>query len=139
MLKEIISFSDCYDRPAELTADQLEWFRNTVKKCLDASGYDVPVIAYDHDLYKGKSRDALGCCCTGDPENPLRKEAGTFITIDCYFIDEQWNAMHGTGWNISGDTLEGVIAHELAHLTVWRHGRKHKRRTAEILEAIKAA
>lgn len=135
-MQAVITYSDYLDRPAKLTDVELDWFYSTVKRAQKATGYNVPIIPYDHDLYSKKHRDALGVCCTTDPENPLRNGADTYITIDCYFIDECWREEFADGWKIESDTLVDVIAHELAHLTVWRHGVKHRKLTAELVKKI---
>lgn len=138
-MKAITTYTDYKDRPAELTADELSWFAEIVAKARQATGCTVPIIPYDHDLYRGKSREALGTCTTTDPENQLGEGVETWITIDCYFIDECWRHEFKGDFLIAGETLEEVIAHEIAHLTVWRHGKKHSAQTAKLLELIRAA
>lgn len=135
-MRAVTTYSDFRNRPAELTEEELAWFNSVVRKAQKATGYNVPIIPYDHDLYDRKHRDALGVCCTTDPENPLGKDANTYITIDCYFIDECWREKFADGWRLESDTLVDVIAHELAHLTVWRHGAKHRKLTAELVKKI---
>lgn len=138
-MKAVTTYSDYLGRPAELTAEQLDWFYGTVKKAQAATGYNVPIIPYDHDLYERGHRDAIGVCCTTDPHNQLGEGVETFITIDCYYIDECWRHEFKGDFFLEDDTLIDVIAHELAHLTIWRHGKKHKALTAEIRSKIAAA
>ncbi len=138
-MKAITTYTDYKNRPTELTAEELSWFAEIVAKAQRATGYTVPIIPFDHDLYRGKSRNALGSCCTTDPENQLGEGVETYITIDCFFIDECWRHEFKGDHLITGDTLQEVIAHEIAHLTVWRHGKKHSALTAALLEQIEAA
>lgn len=138
-MKAITTYTDYKNRPTELTAEELNWFAEIVARAQRATGYTVPIIPFDHDLYRGKSRNALGSCCTTDPENQLGEGVETYITIDCYFIDECWRHEFKGDHLIAGETLQEVIAHEIAHLRVWRHGKKHSALTRELLEQIKAA
>ena len=135
-MKAVITYSDYLDRQTELTEEELAWFYDVVSKAQKITGYNIPIIPYDHDLYDGKHRDALGVCCTTDPKNQLGDGVETYITIDCYFIDECWRHEFKGDFLIETDTLVGVIAHELAHLTVWNHGKKHRELTASILKKI---
>ena len=135
-MKAVITYSDYLNRPTELTKDELTWFYSIVSKAQQATGYNVPIIPYDHDLYDGKHRDALGVCCTTDPKNQLGNGVETYITIDCYFIDECWRHEFQGDYFFETDTLVGVIAHELAHLTIWRHGKKHQDLTESIMKKI---
>ncbi len=86
--KAVTTYSDCWNRPTELTKDELSWFYSQVDLARQATGCHVEIIPYDHELYTGKSVNALGCCVTTDPNNQLGEEVDTYITIDCYFIDE---------------------------------------------------
>lgn len=138
-MKPITTFTDCYYRPTELTAEEVRWFTEVVERALRIAGVQIEIIPYDHDLYEGKHRDALGCCCTLNPKDPLADGAGTYITIDCYFIDEKWRERFEGRYTIEKDTLEEVIAHEIAHLYAFRHGKKHSRLTAELYGKIMAA
>lgn len=136
-MKEITTYSDIYDRPTELTTEELDWFHKIVDHCKSVTGCDVEIVAYNHDLYTGKSKNALGCCCTSDPDDPLHGDS--YITIDTYFIHEMYDVEFNDGFNLSFDTLEGVIAHEIAHLYCWRHGKKHTALTQKLYSQIKAA
>lgn len=135
----VTTFSDAYNRPTELRPEELRWFEAVVAQARRATGVEVEIVPYDHELYTGKHRDALGTCTTKNPENPLAPDADSYITIDCYFIDEKYRERFEGAYTIEKQTLEEVIAHEIAHLYVWRHGKKHDRLTAELYERIKAA
>lgn len=138
-MKAVTTYTDYRNRPTELTADELRWFDETVARARMATGCTVPIIPFDHELYTRQHRDALGCCITENPDAPLAAGVDTFITIDCYFIDEAFRAEFRGDFLISGQRLDEVIAHEIAHLTVWRHGKKHSALTAQLLELIRAA
>lgn len=133
------TFSDAWNRPTELTAAEISWFNGIVDQARRATGVEVKIIPYDHELYSGKHRDALGTCTTKNPDDPLAPDADSYITIDCYFIDEKFRERFEGFRTIEKQTLEEVIAHEIAHLFVWRHGKKHDRLTAELAERIRAA
>ena len=138
-MKPVITFTDYLDRPTKLSAAELAWFQSVVDRARSAVGVDVEIIPFDHDLYRGKSKNALGCCCTRNAEDPLAADADSYITIDCFFIDEKYKERFEGGWDLSFSSLEEVIAHEIAHLYVWRHGKKHTDLTKRILEKINAA
>lgn len=138
-MEAITTYTDFLNRPTALTTKELNWFAEIVAKARQATGCMVPIIPFDHDLFCGKSRNALGTCNTTDPENQLGEGVETWITIDCYFIDECWRHEFMGDFLIAGETLEEVIAHEIAHLTVWRHGKKHSALTMKLLELIRAA
>ena len=139
MRKPVITYMDYRNRPTKLTDEELSWFNDVVAKARRATGCTVDIIPYDHDLYDGKHKEALGCCTTTDPKNMLGEGVDTYITIDCYFINECWRHEFKGDYLLSDDDLEGVLAHEIAHLTVWRHGKKHTALTEQILEQIQAA
>lgn len=137
--KPVTTYSDYRNRKTELTEEELAWFYSWVEKAKQATGCPVEIIPYDHELYAGNDVNALGCCITTDPSNQLNEGSDTFITIDCYFIDECWRREFKGQWTIENQTLPGVIAHEIAHLYVWRHGKKHTALTEKLLQQIQAA
>ena len=137
-VRSITTYLDYKDRPTELTEEELTWFYAVVQTAQMATGCDVPIIPYDHDLYRGRSKDALGSCCTCDPDHPLNADAETYITIDCYFIDECFKHEFRGAFLIGGEDLIDVVAHELAHCFVWRHGKKHSAKTTEFEQMIRA-
>lgn len=134
-MKEITTYD--FFGPMELTEAEIGWFHSIVEKCKAATGCTVDIIAYDHDLYSGKSKNALGCCITTDQENPLNGDS--YITIDTWFIHEKYQVEFDNFPAIEKATIEDTIAHEIAHLYCWRHGKKHNRITAELLEKIQNA
>lgn len=86
-----------------------------------------------------EAQDALGLTWTQDPKNTMGDGVDTYITIDCYFIDECWRHEFQGDYLIAGENLQHVIAHEIAHLSVWRHGKKHTALTEQIYQQIIAA
>lgn len=133
-MKEVITFKNEYDMETQLREEEIKWFHEIVQKFQEIIGISVPIIAYDHDLYRGKSVNALGCCCTNNCTNPLAEDGETYITIDCYYIDEKYKEKFENGWHIEKTMLEETIAHEIAHLYCWRHGKKHNELTQMILD-----
>ena len=131
-----LSWSDYFGNYKELTEKELGWFYGIVEKAKKATGYNVNILPYNHDLFKGKSKEALGCCVTTNPEDCLGAGVDTFITIDTYFIHEKYSEEFENGYSVESETLKHVIAHELAHLTVWRHGKKHTAKTEELYNII---
>jgi Zn-dependent protease with chaperone function len=136
-MKEMTSYSNEYGKQTELTPEELAWFHSAVDRARRATGCpeSVDIVAYDHDLYLGKSKDALGCCCSTDTKNPMAGDP--FIAIDNWFIHEMYEVVFKGWFNLNGgETLESVLAHEIAHLSVWRHGKKHTALTEHYLELI---
>ncbi|MBQ1470277.1 MAG: hypothetical protein IIZ29_05430 [Schwartzia sp.] len=134
-MREITTYD--FFGPASLTDAELDWFHAVVAKCKAATGCTVEIIAYNHDLYDGKSRDALGCCITDNTEDPLQGD--TWITIDTWFIHEKYEEEFCNGFSIERQSLVDVIAHEIAHTYQWRHCKRHQRITSELVEKIQAA
>lgn len=133
------TYTDYKNRPTELTEAELEWFFGVVEKAKRATGCPVDIIPWDHEQYFGDNENALGVILTEDPKAPLSAGVDTYITIDNYYIDEMWKVAFAGGWSLEEETLEHVIAHEIAHLTVWRHGKKHTALTEELYRQIMAA
>ena len=88
-----------------------------------------------------------------DPSNPrvIYRVGSTFfdadmrpveIVIDDYFVENNWLAASGSVVGkalveLAGDTLIGTICHEIAHLTHFRHGKKHTRLTQEYIALVR--
>lgn len=134
MLEQCTTYVDLLDNHSELTNDELKWFDNVVSICKDAIGVNIPIITYDHELLNSSSKDALGIFWTTDKKHPLNGES--FITIDCCTIHELYETKFNNGFDLIFDTLEGIIAHELAHGFQFRHCKRHRTITAEFLERI---
>lgn len=137
-MKSEYTYLDIYNNPTELTEEEKNWFHKTCQDCLKALGIKVPIYACQHELLKGKDKDALGLCWKlADSAAAAPKEA--YITIDTYFIHECYDVRFHGADNILTETLEEIIAHEAAHLTVWRHGKKHRELMAHYCDMINTA
>lgn len=129
----VTTYTDYRYRPTKLTDEELDWFYAQVEQAKQATGCEVEILPYDHDLYDSKSRNALGCCVSDNPQNPLAEDADSYITVDCYFIHECFRRDLYGELAIEKQTVLEVLAHEIAHLYVWRHGKKHTAKTQELL------
>lgn len=124
-------YEDIYGNMVELTSEELKWFHEVVSKfqMLDeAKG--IEITNRNHDEFKDKSKEALGVFYT---DNPKDSTIDCLITIDNYFIHEQYECVFNGGYDITFETLESVISHEIAHRFQFRHCKRHTRLTAEIL------
>ncbi len=124
-------YEDIYGNMVDLTEEELNWFYGIVAKFQmleEAKG--IEIVNRNHEELSGKSREALGQFYTDDPKD---EKADCFITIDNYFIHEQFEWVFNGKYNLAFETLENVIAHEIAHRFQFRHCKRHKRLTAEIL------
>lgn len=119
-----------------LTIQEMEFFADTVARVRYSVNVHCPIEPMDHDQLKGKHKEALGCCWKRiDDENGA---LSYLITIDEYFIHECFVAIEKPYMKIEPQTLEQVIAHEIAHLHHWRHGKKHNEMTAYIVSLIES-
>lgn len=126
-------YTDFYGTEISLTPDELTWFFNVVEKfhrLKEADGLEITNRNHEKDFHD-KSKDALGIFYTDDPDN---RNANCFITIDNYFIHECYDTVFNGFPNISGETLEHCIAHEIAHRFKFRHCKTHRRITEEIMD-----
>lgn len=124
-------YEDLYGNMVDLTAEELDWFYDIVAKFQtieEARG--IEITNRNHEELGGKNKEALGEFYT---DNPKDENADCFITIDNYFIHEQFECVFHGKHNLTFDTLENVIAHEIAHRFQFRHCKRHTRLTAEIL------
>lgn len=128
------TYRDCSDNPTELTQDEINWFQKIANICKAAVGVCIPIVTYDFELLSGKAKDAVGMFRTTDVKNPLNEDA--YIAIDCYTIHELYDVEFNNGSSLVFDTLEVIIAHELAHGFQFRHCKRHRTITAEFLERI---
>ncbi len=125
------TYEDIYGNMVELTEKELNWFYSIVEKFMllpEAKGLEI--TNRNHEELSGKSKEALGVFYTDCPNNV---NADCFITIDNYFIHEQFECVFNGGFNLSFETLESVISHEIAHRFQFRHCKRHTALTAEIL------
>lgn len=124
-------YEDIYGNMVELTTEELSWFYSIVenfKRLPESEG--IEITNRNHDEFKDKSKEALGVFYTDCP-NDIHAKA--MITIDNYFIHEQFECVFNGSYNLSFETLEGTISHEIAHRFQFRHCKRHQRITDEIL------
>jgi len=115
-----------------------EYFTKTVQKVLTSIGctMEIPITILDHETLKGKDRQALGLCWKDEVNNTYNITIDEFFVKECYLYFEL-NSIVGMTWELgSGDTLEKVICHELAHVGHWRHGKKHTELTNKLLSKV---
>jgi len=117
-----------------LTEEEVKFFNDTVARIKYSVNVNVPIEPMDHEQLTRKYKEALGICWAED--NGTGKPAPFKITIDEFFIHECYVALKDPYAVFVPDTLEHVIAHEIAHLHVWRHGKKHTELTQHICRLI---
>lgn len=130
------SYTDLHGNVLYLTESELTWFKSVCDKCIKATRINISIECDNHELtYKGtKGSEALGILITDSPKNPL--DGNLKITIDTYFIHECYEEKFNNGFNLNFESLEHVIAHELAHTIQWRHCKRHTRITEELYNKI---
>lgn len=110
-----------------------EYFSNTVNKISNDTNIQIDIKMFDHEKLDGRHKKAIGCCHQFNDDSFL-------ITIDDYFVQECYKHFilksKISSWSLVGETLEECICHELAHLTEWRHGKRHKELTDKYLKMI---
>lgn len=121
-------YTDFRNRPAVLTAEEQEYFRQTVKRVMEATSKSIPVHMSDHERLPGNNQDALGIHWRNEEDS-----ADEFITIDCYFIHECHQVEFFDAYDLNGESLVSVICHELAHMKYSRHTKYHQALTEEYI------
>lgn len=128
------TYSDLYGNKTALTTEEKEYFLNTVNRIKSSLGVELEITNRDHETaFTGKSKEALGIFYTEDPNVP---KEDCYITIDNFFIHECYMADTKGELNLSFQTLEEVICHELAHRDKFRHGKGHRKLTNELLSRV---
>lgn len=112
-----------------------EYFDSIVEKVLTQIGctININITMLDHETLTNKYKNALGICWRS-PEDDYHITIDTFFVQEChsYFIlDQFWST-----WELTGQTLEKVICHELAHIVQWNHCKKHTTITQELLNKV---
>lgn len=126
------NYTDLNDTPSELTESELSWFQSIVsrfQRLPEATGIEIKNA--DHEKLDRKNREAYGIFWKPTDENSGNN---LFITIDNFFIHEMYEVEFHNDFNLTGETLQSCIAHEIAHFYQFRHCKRHKRITEEILQ-----
>lgn len=95
-------YEDIYGNMVDLTEEELNWFYGIVAKFQmleEAKG--IEIVNRNHEKLSGKSREALGQFYTDDPKD---EKADCFITIDNYFIHEQFEWVFNGKYNLAFET-----------------------------------
>lgn len=130
------SYLDFDDNFKELTEAELQYFRDTVNEIQQILDVEIPIYNRNHEKdFVGKHKEALGIFYTNDKDYPQKD---CFITIDNFFIHECYEEKYHGAYNLSFQTLEEVICHEIAHSEQLRHCKRHERITQELLGKVKS-
>ena len=122
------------DTASTLTEEEIKFFNDTVAKIKYSVNVRVPIEPMNHEQLTGTNKEALGICWAEG--NGTGKPAPFRITIDEFFIHECYVYENDPLAVLRPASLEQVIAHEIAHLHVWRHGKKHTAFTEHICRLI---
>lgn len=119
-----------------LTVQEMDYFNETLARVKYSVNFNVSIEVMDHEQLDRNYREALGICWAVSDESG--KRVPTRITIDEYFVSECFAYYKDPYSVFRRDSLEHVIAHEIAHLHHWRHGKKHTELTERIFRFIEA-
>ena len=133
LTKDNLEYTDFKGDVYELTNDELDWFFNISNKMQLAINRSIDIRPYNHELYEGRSKEALGVFITSNPDEPFTEDCS--ITIDTWFIHEKYDEAMNCVSTICEESLEDVVAHELAHSDKFRHCKYHTRLTHAIVDA----
>lgn len=122
------------DTASTLTEEEIKFFNDTVSRIKYSVNVRVPIEPMNHEQLTGTNKEALGICWAED--DGTGKPAPYRITIDEFFIHECYVYENDPLAVLRPASLEQVIAHEIAHLHVWRHGKKHTALTEHICRLI---
>lgn len=129
-------YLDLWGKSVSLTQEELDFFWGVVGDVRSALGVEIEITNRDHEsAFTGKSKNANGCFYTSDPKNPSED---CFITIDNFFIHECYCEKFNGELNLSFQSLEEVLCHEIAHMEKFRHGKGHTKLTEELLGKVQA-
>lgn len=128
-------YLDLWGNPVDLTTQELAFFQDAVDRVRNALGVTIDICNRDHEReMSGKTRNANGIFYTRDPKDPGQ---AYLITIDNYFIHECYEEKFHGQLNLSFETLESVLCHEIAHMYKFRHGKSHTNLTEDLLSKVK--
>lgn len=120
-----------------LSVEEKNYFDGIVNKAYKLFNINVPIESFDHEQLDGRSKNALGCVWKYEGEEVYK------ITIDEYFIQECYSEYarklgiyKGFIYKVGNDTLEHTLAHELAHMVYWKHGKKHTELTSNLEQKL---
>jgi len=116
------------------------YFSQVVKTVLNKTNMSALITIENHETIKGHE-EALGIAHF-DWDESKSKYIFERITIDEYFVKECYNEHFNVTpqahymRELAGDTLEGVLCHELAHVKHRIHTKAHARETARLLALL---
>lgn len=96
-------------------AAEKKYFDETVDRIESSFKVGIPIEVSDHGL--------LQPVC---------------ITVDEFFVHECYIGLERLYMKLEPQSLDQVIAHEIAHLKYWRHGKNHTKFVKELLRSIDA-
>ena len=124
-----------------MEAKYLEFFYSTVERVKKILSVEIPIERYDHSLIRGH-HNALGIC-HGTADNYGKNWKPVKITIDNQFIEECYIMEYENGWWLKdllrGKNLVSVLCHEIAHITVFRHGKRHSELSQQLFAKVNNA
>ena len=131
MMKHTNTYKDLFDKEITLTDSEINYFRGIAIEIKNKLNYTGEILNSDFEEFADKNvkNYAVGICFKNDTDYR--------IFIDNYFIHECYESLTKSYMKLllDGKTIESVICHEIAHLTHWNHGKKHKELTNKYLIA----
>ena len=118
-----------------LTEEEIKFFSDTMARVKYSVNVQVPIVPLNHELLSGTKKEALGICWATD--DGINKPTPFLITIDEFFIHECFIGIEKPYMKLIPESLEQVIAHEIAHTRYLRHGKRHTELANRLLYRIK--
>lgn len=131
----------------DLTSESLSYALSTIRAILDnfKVDIDIEIRSYRSDskilasitkkpVYKKNEKDQIMLNKNENYTPIFDKYIFTKITINSFTIHEcfnYWEKHSLTTFPI--ESLESIICHEIAHMTYWQHGKKHRELTELLL------
>ena len=116
------------------------YFNSVVQNILHKTSLAASITIADHNLIPGHE-EALGIATFTWSESS-QKHLFDYITIDQYFVENCYDEhIKATPYahhirKLAGDTLEGTICHELAHIKTRYHCKSHKKETQRLMSLL---